>query len=143
MKTFSQRVSRRTLLLFGLLLVAPPLLARDVKVSGLGVRKCSEWQQWKTDNNGEARALMLEWAQGFITAHNIYARVGNEQASSVVANSNILAPLLDSYCQKNPEQRLLSGIIEITTSLGGARVTLSPRTTPQNPRPDPRKERES
>ncbi len=109
---------------------------RDVKLSGMGIRKCSEWQQWKESRNTEARAMVLEWAQGFISGHNVYARTGT--ASPVIANASVLIPLLDSYCQKNPEDRILSGVIEITQSLGGAKVNLTPKTLPppQNPRPE-------
>ena len=109
---------------------------RDVKLSGMGIRKCSEWLQWKESRNTEARAMVLEWAQGFISGHNVYARAGTETASPVIANASVLIPLLDSYCQKKPEDRILSGVIEITQSLGGAKVNLAPKTPPQNPRPE-------
>ena len=114
--------------------------SRDVKLSGMGIRKCSEWQHWKESGNTEARAMVLEWAQGFISGHNVYARAGTETASPVIANASVLVPLLDSYCQKKPEDRILSGVVEITQSLGGAKVNLAPKTLlpppPQNPRPD-------
>lgn len=124
--------------------------ARDVKLSGMGVRKCSEWQQWKEANNGEARATALEWAQGFIAGHNIYARSGNEPASSVVADSKVLVPLLDAYCQKHPDERLFQGVVGITQSLGGAKVNMEPKSPaapsspmPMNPRPSKKGEQES
>lgn len=111
--------------------------SRDVKLSGMGIRKCSEWQQWKNAGNAESRALALEWTQGFIAGHNVYARTGTTAASPVVASVSVLIPLLDSYCQKNPEERILSGVIEITTSLGGAKVNVTPKATPApNPRPE-------
>lgn len=117
---------------------------RDVKVAGMGLRKCSEWQQWKDGKNGEARALALEWAEGFISGHNVYARRGNEPMSSVVADTKVLIPLLDSYCQKSPENRILNGVIEITQSLGGARINLSPRpVVPQGSSPQKKHEQES
>ena len=123
------------------LLVAPidnvQAQSRDVKLSGMGIRKCSEWQQWKTAGNTESRAMALEWAQGFIAGHNVYARTGTAAASPVVASVSVLIPLLDSYCQKNPEERILSGVIEITQSLGGAKVNVAPKKTPApNPRPE-------
>ena len=115
--------------------------SRDVKLSGMGIRKCSEWQQWKETRNAESRAMVLEWAQGFIAGHNVYARTGN--ASPVVAGANVLIPLLDGYCQKNPDDRILSGVIEITRNLGGAKVDLRPKAPPApnppslpNPRPE-------
>lgn len=124
--------------------------ARDVKLSGMGIRKCSEWQQWKEAGNGEARATALEWAQGFIAGHNVYARSGTAPASSVVADSKVLIPLLDTYCQKNPESRIFLGVISITQSLGGARIKLSPPRSgqpapamPSTPRPDKKGQQES
>jgi hypothetical protein len=111
--------------------------SRDVKLSGMGIRKCSEWQQWKTTGNAESRAMALEWAQGFIAGHNVYARTGTVAASPVVASVSVLIPLLDSYCEKNPEERILSGVAEITRNLGGAKVNLAPKTAPvPNPRPE-------
>lgn len=123
--------------------------ARDVKLSGMGIRKCSEWQQWKEAGNGEARATALEWAQGFIAGHNVYARSGTQPASSVVADSKVLIPLIDTYCQKNPESRLFIGVLSIVQSLGGAKVNLTPPPTgpaapmPLTPRPDKKGEQAS
>jgi hypothetical protein len=122
-----------TLALAALTLYAPLPFARDVKLAGMGVRKCSEWMQWKEARNGEARATALEWAQGFIAGHNVYAR----STSSVVADTKVLVPLLDAYCQKNPENRLFLGVIEINQSLGGAKVNMAPGApdTPAMPMP--------
>lgn len=102
-------------------------MARDIRVSGSGTRSCAEWQAWKEQQKGEPRALTIEWAQGFISGHNVYARAGSEPANSVVADSRTLATLLDNYCQKNPQSRVLNGVIEITKSLGGAGVNLTPK----------------
>lgn len=123
-----------------LALLAPTLAAaqpREVKLSGMGVRKCSDWLQWKESRNNESRAMALEWAQGFIAGHNVYARSGG--ASPVVANVSVLIPLLDSYCQKNPGERILGGVVEITKGLGGSKVDLTPRAPPvppSHPRPE-------
>ena len=117
-----------------LLLAATGSLAqaptRDVKLAGMGVRKCTDWQQWKEARNAESRAMVLEWAQGFIAGHNVYARSGSTTASPVVASVSVLIPLLDAYCLKNPEQRIFTGVVEITQSLGGARVNVEPKATP-------------
>lgn len=132
-----------TIPVLSLLLLAAPAAdvlaqSRDVKLSGMGIRKCNEWQQWKEAGNTESRAMVLEWTQGFIAGHNVYARTGTTAASPVVASVSVLIPLLDSYCQKNPEGRILSGVIEITTSLGGAKVNLTPKTAPApTPAPNP------
>lgn len=117
-----------------------PAVARDIRVSGMGVRKCAEWQQWKEEKKGELRAMTLEWAQGFIAGHNVYARIGTEPANSVVVDTKVLVPLLDSYCQKNPESRILSSVIEITQSLGGAKINLTPKAPSPPNSPVPRKE---
>lgn len=117
--------------------------SRDVKLSGMGIRKCSEWQQWKEAGNAESRAMVLEWTQGFIAGHNVYARTGATAASPVVASVSVLIPLLDAYCQKNPGERILSGVMEITTSLGGQKVNVMPKTAPAPippPNPAPRPE---
>jgi hypothetical protein len=123
----------------------PQAKSRDIRVGGMGIRKCSEWLQWKEGQNGEARALSLEWAQGFIAGHNIYARQANNvPASSVVADTKVLVPLLDTYCQKYPDNRLLNGVIEITKSLGGAGVNFAPKPAPKPaPRPESKGPQES
>ena len=101
--------------------------SKDVKISGMGVRKCAEWQQWKEAGNGEARAMALEWAQGFIAGHNVYSRAGQDAVGTVVADSKVLIPLLDSYCGRNPESRMLAVFVQIVQSLGGAKVNLEPK----------------
>lgn len=112
---------------------AGPVAAKDIRVSGAGTRSCAEWQAWKNEQKGEPRALALEWAQGFISGHNVYARIGSEPANSVVADSRTLATLLDNYCQKAPQGRLLNGVIEITKSLGGAGIELTPKAPAGKP----------
>ena len=103
----------------------------EVKLSGMGIRKCAEWLQWKESRNGEARAMTLEWAQGFIAGHNVYIRSG---ASPVIADSKVLLPLIDNYCGKNPEAPILSVIIQITQSLGGTKILVEPKApTPPSP----------
>lgn len=118
--------------------------AADIRLSGLGVRKCGEWTAWKAGNNGEARATALAWAQGFISGHNVYARLGRDNAPSVMADDRILVTLLDSYCEKTPEARIFSGVIEITQSLGGVRLNLAPKAPAETtPKPDAKGPRES
>lgn len=117
---------------------------RDVKVTGAGVQKCTEWQQWKEAKNGEARALVIEWVRGFMSGHNFYARVGNQPAGSVVADAKVLVPLLDAYCQKNPDHPIFTAVLEITQSLGGARFDVAPaKPAPRKSEPDKKGERES
>jgi hypothetical protein len=129
-------IYRFTFLLALFLIAGTPLtMAADVRVSGMGVRKCAEWLQWKEAQNGEARAMTLEWAQGFIAGHNVYARSGNQAANSVVADDKVLVPLLDIYCQKNPDSRILNGVIEITQSLGGTKINLAPKAPPPRQHP--------
>lgn len=120
-------------LLVAALVFAGPAAATDIRVSGFGTRSCAEWQAWKEQQKGEPRAMTIEWAQGFISGHNVYAKVGSEAVNSVVADSRTLATLLDNYCQKNPQSRVLNGVIEITKSLGGAGVSLTPKAPGAKP----------
>jgi hypothetical protein len=116
---------------------------KDVRISGMGVRKCAEWQQWKETRNGEARALVLEWTQGFIAGHNVYTRSGTEAANSVVADTKVLIPLIDSYCERNPESRIFSVVIQITQGLGGTKITVGPKApAPQYPQRENKEGRE-
>jgi hypothetical protein len=131
-------------LTLALALALPPLAhaqqaqSRDVRVAGMGVRKCAEWTQWKAEQKGQERAAAIEWAQGFIAGHNIYARINNQPPSSVVADSRILLPLLDTYCQQYPDNRLFSGMTEIIANLGGVRINMTPKA-PAKPAPAPDK----
>jgi|SRR5687768_3282053 len=102
-----------------------------VKISGMGLRKCAEWQEWKESRNGEARAMALEWAQGFIAGHNVYTRHNAEAVTSIVADVKVLIPLMDNFCERNPDSRILSVVIQITQSLGGAKVRVEPRAPAQ------------
>lgn len=61
-------LSKLAALALVLAVTTPVVTAADVRLSGIGIRKCSEWNAWKDSNNGEARATMLEWAQGFTPA---------------------------------------------------------------------------
>jgi hypothetical protein len=103
---------------------------KEVKIAGMGLRKCSEWQQWKETRNGEGRAMVLEWTQGFIAGHNVYSRA-RAGGNSVVADAKVLLPLIDSFCEKNPDSRILSVVIQITHSLGGENVQLHPEAPAQ------------
>lgn len=107
----------------------PAYAAKDVKISGAGVRKCAEWNSWKVEKNGEARVVAVEWTLGFIAGHNVYSR-GDSTQSLVNPNAKTVASLLDTYCQKRPDDRLFFGALDIVRSLGGARVDPS-QTRPQ------------
>lgn len=129
-----------TAMVAGMLLAAPTDAAwaqsREIKLSGMGIRKCTEWQGWKEAKNNESRALVLEWAQGFLAGHNVYARTGGGAATPVVASVTVLIPLLDAYCQKNPDERILAGVVAITRELGGVKVDLTPGpAAPASPAP--------
>lgn len=130
----SKLISSVSMLVFLLsALAAVPAQARDIRLTGPGSRPCSEWLDWKTNMKGEPRAMAIAWAQGFISAHNVYARNGAEPASSVVAEATTLATLLDNYCQKTPDARLINGVADIVRSLGGASVNFAPRTAAPSP----------
>lgn len=146
----SPRINRTILLVAALALLAPVLDAqaqtpsnREVKVTGVGTRKCADWQKWKEEGNGELRAMAIEWTQGFIAGHNVYSRSGASNA--VVADAKVLIPLFDNYCGRNPEMRLLNVVMEITQSLGGSKVFIQPKQPPQAPggAPDRNAPRES
>ena len=129
----------------GLLLAAPGGAAmaqsKEVTLSGMGIRKCAEWQRWKEAKDNDSRARALEWAQGFLAGHNIYARTGGGAATPVVASVTVLVPLLDASGQKNPDERILAGIAAITRELGGAKVDLAPKPAlPPGATPAPRPE---
>jgi hypothetical protein len=116
----------------------PVASSKDVRISGMGLRKCAEWQQWKETRNGEARAMALEWAQGFIAGHNVYTRNDADAAGAVTADVKVLIPLIDSFCERNPESRILSVVIQITQNLGGAKVRVEPKAaTPKTPQRSP------
>ncbi len=140
------------LALVAALLVAMPVAdaapeSKEVKLSGMGIRKCSDWLQWKETRNLESRAMALEWVQGFMAGHNVYARGAGTSGGSVVAGVAVLIPLLDAYCQKNPGERILAGVVEITKELGGTKVDLTPKSPapPTNslPRKDDKGRQES
>lgn len=97
---------------------------REIKVSGLGVRTCAEWNRWKESRNGEARALMVEWTQGFLAGHNVFARLGWQGAAAVTASSGVILAILDARCQASPDARLLEVVVQLAGGLGGARVEL-------------------
>ncbi|MCE1181362.1 MAG: hypothetical protein LWW81_03530 [Rhodocyclales bacterium] len=124
-------ISARRLIGFGCLCLwaaAPASAATwDIRVSGLGARSCADWVEWKDAQKGELRAMTIEWALGFISGHNVYARMAGNPANSVVADVKVLSTLLDAYCQKAPESKILAGVIEITKSLGGANINLTPK----------------
>jgi len=112
-----------------LLLAAAPVAAKDAKVSGMGIQRCSTWTGWKIAKSGELRALTLEWSNGFIAGHNIYSAATNDSQSSVVVDAKVLTALLDSFCEKYPEQRILNGVADIVQSLGGAKINVAPKSS--------------
>jgi hypothetical protein len=116
-----------SLLIFSLL-TASSVHARDIKATGIGVQACSNWNAWKAAKNGELRAMALEWSFGMIAGHNVYSPTTSENPASVVVDSKVLTALLDSFCEKYPEQRLLSAVLDIVQSLGGAKMSAAPKT---------------
>lgn len=123
-----------------LTLVNCDVMAKDIRISGLGARPCSEWQQWKEAQNGEARVMAIEWAHGFIAGHNVYSATLKDQSNAITADAKVITTLLDSHCQKHPESRILAGLMDIIQSLGGAKVNLTPKAPPKQSAPDAKKQ---
>jgi hypothetical protein len=107
----------------------PVLAAKDARVSGVGVRKCTEWNEWKEQKKGEPRAVAVEWALGFVAGHNVYTRAETTPAQ-VSPNARTVATLLDSYCEKRVDDPLLLGVIDMVKNLGGSSVNLTPKARP-------------
>ena len=110
---------------------------------GAGTRSCTQWLQWKAEKNGEARALALEWVQGFLSAHNAYARQGGgAPVDSIVANPKMVATLMDGFCEKNSNSRIVNGAIDMAKGLGGASLNTSPAASANKPSPQTKPERD-
>jgi hypothetical protein len=109
------------------ILAGPALAAKEAKIGGVGARKCTEWNDWKSQKNGEARAVGVEWARGFIAGHNLYQRA-EASASQVSPDATTVATLIDNYCEKLVDQPLFYAVIDMVKRLGGASVNLVPKS---------------
>lgn len=127
------------------LLTSATTAAREIDIEGIGIRKCSEWNSWKEEKNGEARAMAIQWAQGFLAGHNVYTSEVKGAPGPVPSKAAVLIPLMDSYCDSLPQTPIVAALINITKNLGGSRMTVLPETQlgpkPKAPlAPTPRRE---
>lgn len=120
------------------LLAAGPLHAQlppshDVKISGTGTARCSEWSAWKVDGNAERRNVALQWVSGFLAGHNVYSVRAHRSSPALNPQANAMETLLDGYCEKNPSARLVEAAVEMITGLGGANAGIKPAKPQQTP----------
>ena len=129
------------ILVVAILLASPFALAadefsRDVKVTGMGVSRCSDWTHWQESKNLEAQAMVIEWARGFISGHNVYSMPGPNASKSIIADPAALRTLIDNQCRRDPHSHLVFTVAHVIRSLGGigAEIQLqrseAPRTNP-------------
>jgi hypothetical protein len=120
--------------------------AREIDIEGIGIRKCFEWNSWKSEKNGEARAMATQWAQGFIAGHNVYTNAAKETSGLVPSKAAVIIPLMDNYCEGAPQIPIVAALINITKNLGGSKMTVLPHAQsedkPRLPAITPEKGRE-
>lgn len=123
---------------FGLLAASAAPLAQsshDVKISGAGTMRCSEWSAWKADGKAEQRATALQWVFGFVAGHNVYSLRGQRSPSSLNPQTSTLETLLDGHCELNPSARLVEAAVAMVTGLGGAGTSIKPPAAKARPLP--------
>lgn len=123
---------------FGLLAASAPTLAQashDVKISGMGTARCSEWTAWKTEGNAERRAAALQWVFGFVGGHNVYSLSAHRNPTSLNPQASALETLIDGHCEAHPSSRLVEAAVATITGLGGASTSVKPPAAKARPLP--------
>lgn len=113
----------------GLLAASAAPLAQtshDVKISGSGTVRCSEWNAWKAEGKVEQRDTALQWVFGFVAGHNVYSLRGQRSPSSLNPKVSTLETLIDGHCELNPSSRLVEAAVAMVTGLGGAGTSIKP-----------------
>lgn len=75
------------------------LPGEGVVAFGVGGLGCGEYIQNRRTPNADYDAEIIEWAYGFVSAHNFYA--AGPQVKRDLPGSTILA-YLDKYCRESP-----------------------------------------
>lgn len=122
----------------GLLAASASALAQsshDVKISGSGTMRCSEWTAWKAEGKAEQRGAALQWVFGFVAGHNVYSLRGQRSPSSLNPQVSTLETLLDGHCELNPTSRLVEAAVAMVTGLGGASTSIKPPGAKPRPLP--------
>lgn len=122
----------------GLLAASAAPLAQsshDVKISGLGTMRCSEWNAWKAEGKAAQRGTALQWIFGFIAGHNVYSLRGQRSPSSLNPRTSTLETLIDGHCELNPSARLVEAAVAMVTGLGGAGNSIKPPAAKVPPLP--------
>lgn len=110
--------------------------SHDVKISGSGTTRCSEWNAWKAEGNAERRGTAVQWVFGFVAGHNVYSLRGDRSPQSLNPQTSTLETLIDGHCQANPSARLVEAAVATVSGLGGASTHIKPpraRTLPAPP----------
>lgn len=111
--------------------------SHDVKISGSGTLRCSEWNAWKAEGKAEQRSAALQWVFGFVAGHNVYSLRGQRSPSSLNPQVSTLETLIDGHCELNPSSRLVEAAVAMVTGLGGASTSIKPPAAKGRPLPTP------
>ncbi len=128
--------------LAGIALLAAPAASlaqasHDVKISGSGTTRCSEWNAWKAEGNAERRGTAVQWVFGFVAGHNVYSLRGDRSPPSLNPQTSTLETLIDGHCQANPTARLVEAAVATVSGLGGANTNIKPPKARQLPMAPP------
>jgi hypothetical protein len=108
---------KRYLLAIALILHAPAASAGAFHVFGAGVDSCGSYLNYRKIPDAEPVTMTtLAWFEGYLTAYNKYvARGGDVLAGKFDVDS--LQSWLDSYCQANPSDDIVTAMQSFITEL--------------------------
>lgn len=106
-----------------LLLPPSPLWAADENgkfaVDGVGARACSDFSAVKGTTEG--RRAFASWAEGFVTAYNIYTEATFDVTPWQPAE--LLMLKMGAFCKANPDVPFVNGLSALIHTLEKERVT--------------------
>jgi hypothetical protein len=89
----------------------------DAGVRIPGMASCGDWYSARRGEGKYSWQADISWFQGFISAHNLYAR--NPTNRQILAEPNDVALWVDTYCQKNPTQTVVHAASAYAVAHGG------------------------
>jgi hypothetical protein len=101
------------------LLIQPTIAIADpVGVAGAGARSCAEIAQFSRQNPDQASAMMLSWAQGYVSGLNVAGGASGREVRDLAGmNTKDAEWVIRNYCDQYPASDLATAVMELYKTL--------------------------
>lgn len=98
--------------------IARDSMSAPFEIYGTGTLTCGAWAEARHSHNEAQTDLIHQWVTGWVASYNFYAPL-SKSPTVETPHFDTISLWLDTYCQKNPTQKVAFATIALIDELGG------------------------